>query len=133
MVQPSRIPFFLDHCVPDSVGRVLKEAGHEVILLREWIAQDSPDQLVARMSEANGAVLVSIDSDYKQIAPRIPVGARQRFRKLSRIALCCNEPQAANRIKIALTLIEHEWAIAQDSSDQRMHITIQNSGIKTHR
>lgn len=41
-----------DHCVPDSVGRVLCEAGYDVILLRERIAPDSPDPLVAAVSES---------------------------------------------------------------------------------
>ncbi len=48
---------------------MLSEAGHEVILLREQLAPDSPDPLVAAVSEMNGAVLVSLDSDLKRLAP----------------------------------------------------------------
>jgi predicted nuclease of predicted toxin-antitoxin system len=55
--------FFVDHCVPDSVGRVLRDAGHEAMLLRETIAANSPDPLVAAVSEMYGAVLVSHDKD----------------------------------------------------------------------
>jgi predicted nuclease of predicted toxin-antitoxin system len=47
MAERLRIKFFVDNCVPDSVGRVLQDAGHDVILLRESIAPDSPDLLVA--------------------------------------------------------------------------------------
>ena len=120
MAERSRIKFFVDHCVPDSVGRELRAAGHEVILLRERIAQDSPDPLVAAVSEMHGAVLVSLDSDFRRLAPRVARGQRQRFRKLSRIGLRCNPPQAAQRVKVALTLIEHEWGAAQQSADSRM-------------
>jgi predicted nuclease of predicted toxin-antitoxin system len=62
------IRFFVDHCVPDSVGRALRDAGHEVILLRQRIAPDSLDPLVAAVSEMNGAILVSLDSDFKRLA-----------------------------------------------------------------
>ena len=127
------IKFFVDHCVPDSVGHALRAAGHEVILLREQIAPDSPDPLVAAVSEMHGAVLVSLDADFKRLAPRVAQGQRQRFRKLSRIGLRCSEPQAAQRITVALTLIEHEWAAAQQSADKRMIVEIGQSYIRTIR
>jgi predicted nuclease of predicted toxin-antitoxin system len=61
--------------VPDSVGHALRQGGHEVILLREQLAPDSPDPLIAAVSEMNNAVLVSLDGDFKSIAPRIASGA----------------------------------------------------------
>lgn len=103
------IRFFVDHCVPDSVGRVLRDAGHEVVLLRERIAPDSPDPLVAAVSEMNDAVLVSLDSDFRGLAPRAPIGHRQRFRRLSRIGLRCGPVHAAQRMQLCLSLVEHEW------------------------
>ena len=133
MAERPTIKFFVDHCVPDSVGRALRDAGYEVVLLRERIAQDSPDPLVAAVSEMHGAVLVSLDADFKRLAPRVARGQRQRFRKLSRIGLRCSEPQAAQRIKVALTLIEHEWSAAQQSADQRMIVEIGQSYIRTIR
>ena len=35
--------FFADHCVANSVVGALREAGHEVFVLREHIACDSDD------------------------------------------------------------------------------------------
>lgn len=127
------IRFFVDHCVPDSVGRVLREANHEVILLRERIAPDSPDPLVAAVSEMNGAVLVSLDSDFRSLAPRIPKGQRQRFRKLSRIGLRCKAPRCAQRLTMALSLIEHEWAVAQVSADKRMIVDVGETYVRSIR
>ena len=80
----------------------------------------------------NDAVLVSHDSDFKTLAPRAGVG-KSRFRKLSRIGLKCNEPQAAGRIKVAMSLIEHEWEVAEHSSDKRMIVEIGYSVIRTIR
>ena len=100
-----------------------------MIFLREQLAPNSPDPLVAAVAEMNEAVLVSLDSDFKSLAPRAGVG-RARFRTLSRIGLKCNEPQAAGRIKIALSLIFHEWTVAQANIDKRMIIEIGNSVIR---
>jgi len=124
---------FLDHNVPDSVARVFAERGHEVVLLRETLPTDSPDQVVATVSERMGAVLVSCDTDFARIAPRIPRGHKARFRRLSRISLACRAPQAARRVDAAMTLIEHEYEIARSSRDGRMHLVISDSVIRTHR
>ena len=126
------IRFFIDHCVPDSVGRALAEAGHEVVLLREQLAPDAPDPLVAAVSEMHHPVLVSLDADFRTLVPRAGVG-RQRFRRLSRIALRCNEPQAASRVTAAMSLIEHEWEAVQARSDARMILEIGPSYIRTLR
>jgi hypothetical protein len=133
MAEAPAIRFFIDHCVPDSVAAVLRDAGHEVVLLRERIAPDSPDPLVAAVSEMHGAVLVSLDSDFKRLAPRVPVGQRQRFRRLSRIGLRCNAPQCAGRVKVCLSLIAHEWEFAQASADKRMIVEIGQSYVRSIR
>lgn len=123
----------LDHNVPVSVADVFRAHGHEVHLVSDILPTDSPDQLIATVSEEQGWILVSCDRDFRTIAPRIPHGMRARFRRLSRISLECSEPQAAKRVEAAMTLIESEFEIAQESPDKRMLIVIQNAGIKTHR
>jgi predicted nuclease of predicted toxin-antitoxin system len=88
--------------------------------------------LVAAVAEMNDAVLVSLDSDFKSLAPRAGVG-KQRFRTLSRIGLKCSEPQAAKRIMAAMSLIEHKWNLAQRSGDKRMIVEISQTTIRTIR
>jgi predicted nuclease of predicted toxin-antitoxin system len=133
MAELPAIRFFIDHCVPDSAAGVLRDAGYEVTLLRERIAPTSPDPLVAAVSEMHGAVLVSLDSDFKRLAPRVPVGQRQRFRRLSRIGLRCRAPQCARRLKACLSLIAHEWMVAQASADKRMIVEIGESYVRSIR
>jgi predicted nuclease of predicted toxin-antitoxin system len=74
----------LDHNVPVSVAEVFRERGHAVLLVKDILPTNSSDQLVATVSEADGAILVSADHDFERIAPRIPKGHRARFRRLSR-------------------------------------------------
>ena len=131
MTERPKIRFFIDHNVADSVGRFLDSEGHDVILLRTQIAPNSPDPLVAAISEMNDAVLVSHDTDFKNLLPRVAIGQRQRFRRLSRIGLRCPEPRAAERIASALSLIEHEWEYAKKSADPRIDLSPNSPPVKS--
>ncbi len=126
------ISFFIDNCVPDSVGRALKAAGHQVVNLREVIAPDSPDQVVATLCDQNGLVLVSLDKDFDELHKRAGV-SRRRFRKLRRIKIACDEPSAARRVQLALSLIEHEVVVADQRPDKRMIVEIGHTRITTVR
>lgn len=122
--------FLLDHNVPDSVAVALREFGHTVEFVRNILPTDSADPLVATAAEQTGAILVSVDRDFKQIAPRIPKGARIRFKKLSRISIECSEPQAAARMREVMPFIELAWQQAQSKSDKRMLVVIMASNIR---
>lgn len=124
--------FLLDQNVPDSVGEALEELGHEVILARDVFLDRTPDQIVATVAENMDAILVSNDYDYRTIAPRIPIG-RSRFQRLSRVHLRCSEPQAANRIRDAMSFLEFEFGLAQNSHDRRMIVEIRDRVIRTIR
>jgi predicted nuclease of predicted toxin-antitoxin system len=130
---PPAMRLFVDHCVPESVPRMLEESGYTVIRLREKTASDSPDSLVAAVAEANNAVLVTMDGDFKTIAARTGIGQR-RYKRLSLIRFeRCRESKAASRLRYAMSLIEHEWAIGNGDSDRRIFIVITDNAIRTHR
>lgn len=127
-----KLKFFLDEGVPDSVGRTLKAAGHDVLYLRLNLAPGSPDDLVCTVSEVHEAILVALDSDMKKLARRHGVGSR-RYRRLSLLKLSCRETRAAARVQAALSLIEHEWTYSASNSDRRIFIEIGNEFIRTGR
>lgn len=125
--------FFSDQNVPEGVNKTLEAAGYEVIRLREKIAINSEDNLVAAVSEANRAVLISWDGDFKNIARREGVGKR-RFKELSLLRFeKCRESRGAERLARALSLIEHEWEVGNGGSDRRMFVVICENTIRTHR
>jgi len=133
VIDPGDMRFFADHNIPESVCKTLEAAGYETIWLRQKTAPDSPDMLVAAVSEANNAILVTMDSDFKSIAHRVGIGQR-RFRKLSLVRFeKCRESQAAARIKLAMSLIEHEWKVGNSSADRRMFVVTTGNSIRTHR
>lgn len=126
------LKIFIDQCVPQSAGKAFQELGHEVIFLREKIPANSPDSLVAAVAEANQAILVSLDADFREIAKRHGVG-RRSLRTLSLIKLSCRESRAAERIPQSISLIEHEWQVGQSGRDRRLFIEISDSVIRTMR
>lgn len=132
MTQAPVLRVFIDQCVPDSAGKAFKEHGHEVVYLRQMIAINSPDPLVAAVAEANEAILVSLGADFKQIAKRHGVGKRE-FRRLSLIKLGCRESQCYERILLAMSLIHHEWSVAQGSRDRRLFMEIGDKVMRTVR
>jgi predicted nuclease of predicted toxin-antitoxin system len=125
--------FLLDHNVPASVADVLRERGHTCIFLVEVLPANSTDPVVARVAEINGCILVTQDSDFKQIIKRIPDGAKANLKKLSRISLQCQSFNCAERIRMAMSLIEHERAFCQKASDKRMFLFIGHQSMRTSR
>jgi predicted nuclease of predicted toxin-antitoxin system len=97
--------FMLDENVPVDVADMLIKQGHEAKFIRDYAPPGSPDPLVATVAQELNAVLLSFDGDFEVIAPRIAKGHRKRFRKLSRIWMRCDEPQAANRLNVALDVL----------------------------
>jgi predicted nuclease of predicted toxin-antitoxin system len=125
--------FMLDENVPQDVADMLIRHDHTAAFIRDYVPPGAPDPLVAVVSEELKAILVSFDGDFEKIAPRIPAGQRTRFRKLSRIRMCCGEPQAAQRLEKALDLVKAEYELAKTLRDIRMNIWIAKSYFKTIR
>ncbi len=58
------LKFFADHCVPNAVIQALRNAGHQVFILREHIPRDSPDPVVIAKAQELNAILVSLNGDF---------------------------------------------------------------------
>lgn len=119
--------------MPECACKLLEGRGHEVIRLRDVLPTDTPDPIVAKTAQDSNAILLTHDGDFKIVAPRIPVGQRARFRKLSKVHLAVEHVKSENRLAAAIALVEFEWEAAQHRKDKRVHVVVQPSVIKTHR
>jgi predicted nuclease of predicted toxin-antitoxin system len=117
------ISFFTDNCVPDSVGSALKDAGHDVTRLRDVMDTDTADPVIAVACAQAGQVLVSHDPDFRRISRDLRITQRQYRNSLHRIQLRCPEPNGAQRIVAALSLIEFEWGLVQPNRPMVIEIT----------
>lgn len=61
------LKFFIDHCVPNTISQILADAGYEVLLLKNHIRVDSPDNIVIAKAQALGTILVSLNGDFADI------------------------------------------------------------------
>ena len=95
------------------------------------MADDSPDPVIAVACSRSGQVLVSHDKDFKGVAKRLNVTQRQYRDSLHRISLRCPEPDDVERLKEALSLIEHEWRLIR--GDRPMDIEVRSSSILVRR
>lgn len=108
------IPFFTDHNVPESACQSLLDLGHKLTRLRECMATDSRDPLVALACTNAGQVLVTHDRDFRDLVKRLQVTKRQYRSKLHRVQLMCDEPLSAQRLQECIKLVESEWKIANE-------------------
>lgn len=132
MIDRPSLRLFLDEGVPDSVGHAFLEAGHQVGFLNKSLARGSSDHLVCAIADINDAILVALDGDMRRIAQSYGAGGRTYLR-LGLIKLSCFEPDAAMRVRAAMSLIEHEWMISAGSQGRRIFIEISDRVIRSHR
>lgn len=92
--------FLTDHNVPDSVGNKLIELGQDVVRLRDVMAADAKDPIVAKAAIEDHRILVSWDRDFNQQRFMSP-----RFENLSRLSMSGPEMGGAARIEKVFDLV----------------------------
>jgi len=129
MSEKPSIPFFTDHNVPDSVGEYLKSEGHFLTRLRDEMAIDTPDHVLAVACSKSGNVLLTHDMDFRQRqnSKKLDISLRECNNSLHRIILRRDPPNDVKIIKHALPLIETEWLLV--SEGRPMYIEINEKGI----
>ncbi len=64
--------FLADHCISNLIIESLRDAGHEVIRLKEVARADSPDSVVLSVAQKAEAILVSLNGDFADIVAYPP-------------------------------------------------------------
>jgi predicted nuclease of predicted toxin-antitoxin system len=64
----------LDENVPDSVGTLLREAGHDVAVARDEQLAGVPDDRLLAVAAAEGRVLVTFDRGFANVIQHPPTG-----------------------------------------------------------
>lgn len=101
----TKLHFFLDNNVPDSIGRYLQGRGHSVQRQRFYIPADSPDPVVAMTAMKAGRILVTQDKDFN--SQRFQ---QDRFSDLSRLSLNGQSHTLLPALKAQIDLIEFQWS-----------------------
>jgi predicted nuclease of predicted toxin-antitoxin system len=67
------LPFFADHCVSNAIMQALRDAGHDVLRLRDQLPIESPDPVVIAKAQELDALLLSLNGDFADIVSYPPV------------------------------------------------------------
>jgi predicted nuclease of predicted toxin-antitoxin system len=59
--------FFADHCVSTFIIQTLRQAGHEVVCLKDHLPVESPDSAVLAKAQELDAILLSLNGDFADI------------------------------------------------------------------
>lgn len=65
---------FADHCISTSIIGALREAGCDVLRLKDHIPADSADPVVIAKAQELDCVLLSLNSDFADIVTYPPTG-----------------------------------------------------------
>ena len=91
---------------------------------------DSEDRVIGVACALGGHILISGDSDFKAIAKTLNISKRTYREQLHKIALRCDEPIAAQKLKSAMSIIEHEWALVLAGREEPLTIELTNVAIR---
>ena len=61
------LPFFADYCVSNAIMQALRDAGHDVLRLRDQLPTESPDPVVIAKAQELDALLLSLNGDFADI------------------------------------------------------------------
>ena len=90
--------FFADQCVPFEIVRILREHGHEVMLLREHLPIRSADPVVIAKAQELDCLLLSLNGDFADIVSYPP----ERFGGIVALQLH-NHPEIIPQLMATLT------------------------------
>jgi predicted nuclease of predicted toxin-antitoxin system len=64
--------FFADYCTSKYIIQELRDAGHEVLQLKNYISPDSSDPVVISKAQELDSILVSLNGDFVDIVTYPP-------------------------------------------------------------
>lgn len=63
---------FIDQCVSQDIISILRNTDHEILVLRDYIPIESPDDAVISKAQELDAILVSLNGDFADIVTYPP-------------------------------------------------------------
>lgn len=125
--------FILDECVPIFALNKLHEMNLSAAIIYDYIAPQSPDQLVAAVVNEEQAVLISHDRDFKSLISRRPNQQEVRYRNAHMLKMDCKQPRIPDRLEMCMPIITAEYEARQEMRDPRMIIYIGTDALKVWR
>ena len=124
-----RFVLIVDENAPDAIADFFIAQGYTAYLVRDRFGAGTPDRVIARAASEMGAVVVTYDRDYRQLAGWTAKPPNTRYPGMGLIILSGPEPMGADLVRRFLPMIEAAWDLVQGSSDPRLLVELSPSGI----
>ena len=106
-------PLLIDECLPKSIAAYFQGRGYSVTIVGQALPAGAPDVSVVAAALDQGAIVVTHDSDFRQMRASAS-GAGGRLQRADRIYFkTCSHAQALARIAQLIDVIETEYRIAK--------------------
>ena len=93
--------FLADHCISNTIVQTLRDAGHEVVRIRELLPVESPDRVVIAKAQEVAAILLSMNGDFADIVTYPP----KQYRGIVALQMR-NHAEILGRLLARLTVVE---------------------------
>jgi len=126
------LEFLADHCLSEHVARALEDYGHQVTRLRDVIAPDAEDIVVAQTAINGGLILATHDDDFRAQQRNHTRRTRRAFDEVHLLLICDLGPNTVVRLAATIDLIEFE-ASAALAAERRLNMEVAAHRVTTHR
>ena len=111
-------PLLIDECLPQSIANFFASRGYSVLVVGQALPAGSPDASVVAAALDQGAIVVTHDSDFRNMKASA-TGAGGRLQRADRIYFKkCSHAQALARVKHLIDVIETEYRIAKTTNSK---------------
>jgi predicted nuclease of predicted toxin-antitoxin system len=120
----------IDQNVPDSVAQLFRARSHEVLLVRETLGREAPDQLIAPTAAREGLVIVTLDKDFRRFRKQAHTERQHPFligAGLLHIAM--KETLGLARLNEEMVMIE-AYALRAVTHGKFLRILLREAGIE---
>lgn len=124
--------FLADHCLSEHVAKALEKYGHNVMRLRDVMAPDTEDIVVAQTALNGNLILITHDDDFRAQQRNHNRQTRRAFGEVSLVLICDLGPSTVARLDATIDSIEFE-AKAALAAGRRLNMEVAAHRITTHR
>lgn len=124
--------FLADHCLNEHVARALEGYGHEVTRLRDIMAADTEDILVAQTALNGGLILITHDDDFRAQQRDFNRRTRKAYDEVHLLLIADLGPNTVGRLAEVMESVEFEFRLA-DKAKRRFFVEIALRRITIHR
>jgi hypothetical protein len=120
----------IDENVPEAVTSFLRDRGHEILLVRDRLPGAADPVIAHQAQELNATVITWNHRHFRAFSARPPEGGTPRFPRLRLVSFLVRESNGRRRAEELIDLIEFENQQAEQRSDRRVMIEIQEHAVR---